>query len=134
MKDLISHLRYNGISLPNVVFSNQLDMPLIRHSTSTDSGMGFGNDIENEETAAAFTLEGIAMGRKPVAFGSAMNDEAAMLRRKRTESTSSKRQPENVIPETPPSQSLQMPLTGPVPVYCDPPLGKCKCKCYNHIH
>lgn len=69
-------------------------------------------DFENEETAAAFTLEGIAMGRKP---DESFNDEAALLRRKRTDSIGSVGR--RTVQDTPiPSNSSTS-----VPVYCDPP-------------
>lgn len=106
---LANFLRFSGIPIPQNIFDN-----MSRASVASPSSVGIraDMDLENEETAAAFTLEGIAMGRRP---DDAFNDEAALLRRKRTDSLGSMgRRP---VQDTP----IPPTLSTSVPVYCDPP-------------
>ena len=102
---LANFLRYSGIPIPQNIFDTmRASHPSPSLSVRADI------DLENEETAAAFTLEGIATGRRRP--DEAFNDEAALLRRKRTDSLTTR-----TVQDTPvPPQSSTS-----VPVYCDPP-------------
>ncbi|TIB76480.1 hypothetical protein E3Q23_01853 [Wallemia mellicola] len=107
LRGLASFLRSSGIPVPNNMFDN-----MSRLSPPSSAFRMNDLDLEDEETAAAFTLEGIAMGRRP---DDNFNDEAALLRRKRTDSVNSLSR--RTVKDTP------APFSGgnSAPLYCDPP-------------
>ncbi|TIB93999.1 hypothetical protein E3Q19_00647 [Wallemia mellicola] len=107
LRGLASFLRFSGIPVPNNMFDN-----MSRLSPPSSAFRMNDLDLEDEETAAAFTLEGIAMGRRP---DDNFNDEAALLRRKRTDSVNSLSR--RTVKDTP------APFSGgnSAPLYCDPP-------------